>query len=32
MAHRLVTIQNRLGLWNETGRSMFVMEGMLEGE
>ena len=32
MAHKLATIQNCSGLWNGTGKSMFMMEGMLEGE
>ena len=32
MVHKLATIQNHSDLWNGTGRMMFVMEGMLEGE
>ena len=32
MVGKLVTIQICLDLQNKTGMSMFVMEGMLEGE
>ena len=32
MVCKPVTIQIRWDLWNETGKLMFVMEGMLEGE